>query len=153
LQLRDGGMQEILKQVEKIDPHNSSAYFEVAEQLGAMRQYPRAAAMYQVAIDRAPWWTAARNGQGLLYTQSGDEDKALIVLDAAHALDPFNLKTTNYLRLLDMLGKFDKKESAHFVVFYDGKTDPVIPEYFSDYLESVYGQDGVELLHEPEVKT
>src|SRR5439155_5444726 len=33
LQLRDGGMQEILKQVEKIDPHNASAYFEVAEQL------------------------------------------------------------------------------------------------------------------------
>jgi len=153
LQLHDNRTQELLKEVEKIDPDNASAYFEVAEQLGAMRQYPRSAAMYQVAIDRAPWWTQARNGQGLLYTQSGDEDKARTVLDAAHALDPFNLKTTNYLRLLDQLGKFARKESAHFIVFYDGKLDPVIPEYFSDYLESVYKDVCSDFHHEPAVKT
>ena len=29
--------QELLKEAEAIDPHNASAYFEVAEQLGAMR--------------------------------------------------------------------------------------------------------------------
>ena len=42
----------------------------------------------------------SRNGLGLLYTQSGDEDKARVELEAAHSLDPFNLRTTNYLRLL-----------------------------------------------------
>ena len=49
------------------------AYMEVAEQLAPMRQYPRAAAMYQIAVHDAPWWSAARNALGLLYTQSGDE--------------------------------------------------------------------------------
>ncbi len=73
----------------------------------------------------------------MLYTQSGDEDLAHAVLNDAHKLDPFNLATTNYLRLLDMMDGFARKESAHFVVIYDAKTDPVIPEYFSDYLESV----------------
>ena len=83
LQLKDDETTKLLKQVESLDPDNASAYYDVAEQLGAMRQYPRAAEMYNVAIERAPWWTAPRNGLGLLYTQSGDEDEARVVLDAA----------------------------------------------------------------------
>src|SRR6185312_14464391 len=121
LRLEDDKAAAVLKQVDAIDPDNATAYFEMAEQLGAMRQYPRSAAMYKIAIERAPWWTAARNGLGLLYTQSGDEDEARATLDAAHALDPFNLATTNYLRLLDELAGFARKESAHFIVMYDAK--------------------------------
>lgn len=153
LQLRDDESAGLLRQVEQIDPDNATAYFEVAEQLSAMRQYPRAAAMYQKAIDRAPWWTAPRNGLGLLYTQSGDEDQALAVLEAARTLDPFNVRTTNYLRLLDDLRRFARVESAHFVVFYDPDTDPVIPAYFNDYLESIYDQVCQTFKHQPAVKT
>ena len=153
LQLHDTKTAEILKEVEKINPTNATAYLEVAEQLGAMRQYPRAAAMYRIAIERAPWWTTARNGLGLLYTQSGDEDLARITLDAAHSLDPFNHATTNYLRLLDDLAKFARKETEHFVVMYDAKKDPMIPEYFADYLESIYREVCGEYKFEPPVKT
>ena len=94
-----------------------------------------------------------RNGLGLLYTQSGDEDAARATLEAAHSLDPFNLRTTNYLRLLDDLSAFARKESAHFIVMYDAKLDPVIPEYFSDYLESVNKIVCGDFKHEPAVKT
>jgi tetratricopeptide (TPR) repeat protein len=153
LQLHDEKTAEILKQVESLDAGNATAYLEVAEQLAAMRQYPRAAAMYKVAIERAPWWTAARNGLGLLYTQSGDEDLARATLDAAHSLDPFNHATTNYLRLLDDLATFARKETAHFVVLYDAKKDPMIPEYFADYLESIYRDVCGEYRCEPPVKT
>jgi tetratricopeptide (TPR) repeat protein len=153
LQLKDDRCDEIIKQVEKLDADNASAYLEVAEQLGAMRQYPRAIKMYKVAIERAPWWTAARNGLGLLYTQSGDEDDAKLTLDAAHTLDPFNLRTTNYLRLLDELQKFERKETDHFVVMYDPKIDPIIPEYFSEYLESVNTQVCKTFNTQPAVKT
>ena len=153
LRLQESKMNEVLKQVEKIDPTNASAYLEVAEQLGAMRQYPRAAEKYKIAIERAPWWTTARNGLGLLYTQSGDEDQAAIVLDAAHSLDPYNLATTNYLRLLDDLRKFARKETAHFILMYDAVQDPLIPEYFADYLESIYRDVTTEYKTEPPVKT
>jgi tetratricopeptide (TPR) repeat protein len=153
LQLHDEATKQLLAEVDQVNPHGATAYFDVAEQLAAMRQYPRAAAMYKVAIERAPWWTAARNGLGLLYTQSGDEDLARATLDAAHALDPFNLETTNYLRLLDELGAFDRKESAHFIVLYDGKLDPLIPFYFNDYLESIYPLVTGEYKTEPPVKT
>ncbi len=153
LQLEDQKAADVLKQVEQIDPDNASAYFEVAEQLGSMRQYPRSAEKYKVAIERQPNWTAPRNGLGLLYTQSGDEDDARVTLDAAHNLDPYNLATTNYLRLLDDLAKFSKAESDHFIVFYDAKADPLIPEYFGAYLESIYKDVCGDFHTEPKVKT
>ncbi len=153
LQLEDKKAAEVLKQVEAIDPDNASAYYEVADQLASMRQYPRAAQHFKIAIDRAPTWTSPRNGLGLLYTQSGDEDDARLTLDAAHNLDPYNLATTNYLRLLDDLGKFAKAESDHFVVYYDAQADPLIPEYFGEYLESIYKDVCGEFKTEPKVKT
>lgn len=153
LQLHDAKTADLLKQVDRINPADATAYLEVAEQLGAMRQYPRSAAMYQLAIDRAPWWTAAYNGQGLLYTQSGDEDKAAEVLEKARVLDPYNKATTNYMRLLDDLAKFAKKETPHFIVYYNAEKDPVIPEYFAEYLESIYRDVTGEYRHEPKVKT
>lgn len=153
LQLREKDMTQTLARVDALDPDNATAYFDLAEQLAAMRQYPRAAAMYKIAIERAPWWTAARNGLGLLYTQSGDEDLAAQTLDAAHALDPFNVATTNYLRLLDRLASFARKETAHFIVMYDADEDPLIPGYFARYLESIYADVCKEYANEPAVKT
>ena len=155
LQLKDEKTAEILKKVDEldVDHDDATAYLEVADQLGAMRQYPRSAAMYKVAIDRAGWWTEPRNGLGLLYTQSGDEDLAQATLDSAHTLDPFNLRTTNYLRLLEDLNKFARKETDHFIVMYDAKEDPVIPEYFGEYLESIHAQVSSDYRAEPRVKT
>jgi tetratricopeptide (TPR) repeat protein len=153
LRLDDAQTKATLKQVEQIDPDNATAYFEVAEQLGAMRQYPRAAAMYQIAIDRAPNWMEPRNGLGLLHTQSGDEDAARTVLEAARSLDPFNTRTTNYLRLLDDMASYARKETPHFIILYDAATDPIIPEYFGDYLESVYTSVCSDFKHEPPDKT
>jgi len=153
LQLKEDKAKDVLKQVDALDPQNATAYFEVAEQLGAMRQYPRAIAMYKVAIDRAPWWTDARNGLGLLYTQSGDEADAHKTLDEAHQLDPFNLSATNYLRLLDQMDNYARKESDHFIVIYNTDTDPVIPEYFLDYMESVESQICASFQFTPPQKT
>jgi predicted Zn-dependent protease len=153
LQLHDEATKKLLADVDRIAPTDAGAYLEVAEQLAAMRQYPRAAAIYQIAITRAPWWSNARNGLGLLYTQSGDEDMARVTLDAAHKIDPFDVETTNYLRLLDDMKAFAHKESAHFIVVYDAKKDPMIGEYFNDYMESVYAEVTSEYRTEPAQKT
>src|SRR5207253_7401282 len=40
LRLHDDQAAATLKQVESVDPDNATAYFEIAEQLAAMRQYP-----------------------------------------------------------------------------------------------------------------
>lgn len=152
-QLDETGMAATLKRADALQPNSPVAYFELAEQLGGLRQYPRSADMYKVALARAPWWPDVRNGLGLLMTQSGQEDLARVVLEAAHAVDPFNVRAVNYLKLLDQMDKFTKKESDHFIVMYDATEDPVIPEYFSDYLESIYPIVTGDFKYEPKVKT
>lgn len=149
LQLLDDKTAETLARVEQVDPDNATAYLEVAEQLGAMRQYPRAAEKYKVAIERAPGWTAPRNGLGLLYTQSGDEDDARLVLEEARKLDAYNLATTNYLTLLDEMATYARKETEHFIIVYDEAQDPLIGEYFSDYLESIHEEVCSQFQHDP----
>ncbi len=155
LQLDEPAMNAALKVVDDldVDHDDATARFEIAEQLGAMRQYPRAILQYKAAIDRAPWWTEALNGLGLLYTQSGDEENAQLTLNDAHDVDPYNLRTTNYLRLLEDLAKFTRKETDHFIVMYDGKADPVIPEYFGEYLESIHDEVSREYSATPPRKT
>ena len=51
------------------------------------------------------------------------------------------------------MDKFGTKESAHFIVRYNAKTDPVIPFYFNDYMESVYAEVTGEYKTEPAQKT
>jgi Flp pilus assembly protein TadD len=153
LLLREEELQRTLARIEELEPGNATAYFELAEHLSAMRQYPRAEAAYAKAIERAPWMSEARNGLGLLLTQSGDEAGARKVLEAAVQYDPFNYRTINYLRLLDRLEKMDRQESAHFVLVYDRRNDPVIDRYVLPYLESIYAEVCAAFDHEPTVKT
>jgi cellulose synthase operon protein C len=153
LLVQDDAAAKLLKQADEIEPASGVAYAEMAQALADMRQYPRAEAMFKVAVERCPWWSTPRNGLGLLYTQSGDEVSARQVLEAAHTLDPFNYNTTNYLRLLDMMDKLGRTETAHFIIRYDTVQDPMIPEYFGDYLESVYPQVTETFHFEPTVKT
>ena len=155
LQLHDDQCAKVLAEVDSIDPHNASAYLEVAQALAGMRQYPRSAAMYEIAIKRAPWWSDAVTGLGLLYTQSGDEDMAHTVLNQAHDLDPFNLEATNYLRLLGMMDTYQhvKSSNGHFELIFDPRTDPVLQYYMLDYLESVHDQICATFRYEPKVST
>ncbi len=68
-------------------------------------------------------------------------------------MDPFNYRTANYLILLDKMAKMSRKESEHFVIFYDSANDPLIAEYFTDYLESIHKAVCGIFKHEPGVKT
>src|SRR4030095_1724381 len=51
------------------------------------------------------------------------------------------------------MDKFAKKETQHFIVMYDAEQDPIIPEYFADYLESIHADVSGDFKHEPKVKT
>lgn len=153
LQLKEDQVKQILADVEKIDPNNASAYVELADVLSSMRQYPRSETMYRKAIDRAPWLSEARNGLGLLLTQSGDEDGAKIALEAAYAMDPFNYRTANYLILLGKMDKMQRVETPHFIIMFDKTNDPMIPEYLPQYMESIHAAVCGAFKHEPAVKT
>jgi tetratricopeptide (TPR) repeat protein len=153
VQMRDDDAQHLLGLIEKLDPDNASAYAECGHQLEMYRQHARAEQYYVKAVERAPWWTEPRTNLGELYTQHGLEDKARAALEAAYALDPFNFKTVNYLRVLDELATFERYETEHFVFLYSQRDAAVVPTVIAEYMESMYADVTGIFRHEPPFKT
>ena len=153
LQLRDDESAATLAAVDAIDPGNYAAYADVADALADRRQTPRAEAAYQTAIERAPWWSEPRNGLAMLYANAGEEDKARAALERAYAVDPFNARTVNYLRVMDRMAGWDRHETEHFTFLYDPRDAAFVPEYLAPYMESIYADVAAAFRHEPADKT
>ncbi|MEM6560173.1 MAG: tetratricopeptide repeat protein, partial [Planctomycetota bacterium] len=153
LQLRDDEAAEVLAEVEALDPDNASAFALVGRQLAALRQYERAEAMLSKAVERAPWWTDPLNELGDNLVQAGKEDQARTVLENAFALDPFNRRTLNYMRVLEDMQAFETIETEHFRISYHPEFDKPVAEASAVYLESVYEEMTQRFEFEPDFKT
>jgi cellulose synthase operon protein C len=153
LRLEEPQLQATLARAATVAPGSALAWFELAEQLAAMRQYPRAESAYLKAIELSPWWSQPLNSLGLLYTQSGDDTRARMTLERARTLDPFNLRATNYLRLLDKLDALNTLESPHFIVRFSETTDPILGQMILEYMESVRPEITTLFAHTPPSKT
>jgi Flp pilus assembly protein TadD len=138
-----------LARADAIAPHSAVAHFELAMQLSRMRQYPRSADIFALVRQRAPWWSVPLNELALLYTQWGQEDQALQVLREARTLDPYNVRTTNYLRLLENSASMAVSKGPHFEVRYDPATDPLLGPLMLEYCESVHADLCKLFAHEP----
>ena len=133
----DDALNATLKQIEKIDPRNASAYFEAAELLSFANRFDLGKKFYDTAIERSPNWTAPRTGLALLLMQNGDVEAARAAIDAARLLDPYNLKATNYARLLDDMAVFGQTETDNFIFRYDVR-DAVLVHSIGPYMEQAW---------------
>jgi tetratricopeptide (TPR) repeat protein len=146
-------LAQALAKVDAIDPDNASARVQVAGMLGtAMYDTGGAVTQLRVAVDRAPWWTAPRHALGIALIQEGEELEARSVLDKAHEVDPYNVKTVNYLRVLDELAKFKEFESEHFIFRYDEVDDPIVPLYIAPQMDAMYEDQTSRFAFKPEKK-
>ena len=130
-----------LAKVDAIDPKDAISRLMVGQTLASVYYDAGGAiAFLQEAIDRAPWWTEPQHALGFAYLQTGEEDDARRVLDKAYAVDPYNLLTVNYLRVLDMLVKFKTTESDKFIFKYAEPEDPIVPLYVGPAMDAMYAE-------------
>lgn len=131
-------VDRLAERVREINPRCARFYRTVGDALGGIRQYAASEEAYRKAIEFEPTDANAHTELGMMYMQWGHEDRARSALDAAWALDPFNERTKFTLDLLDMLKKFARYESNHFIVRHDDQADPGLGEYVAGYLEEIY---------------
>ncbi len=134
----DDEVQRTASRVGAINPHYARFHRILGEALSGIRQYAASEREYQKAIEFDPTDANARTELGMMYMQWGEEKKARDALEAAWALDPFNERTKFTLELLEMLDKFDRVETEHFVVKYDAARDPGLGELVASYMEDSY---------------
>ncbi|MCC6678703.1 MAG: hypothetical protein IT436_16345 [Phycisphaerales bacterium] len=148
---------ELLKAFDSISPGSAEAYLEVGRVLSSERQYADAAGYLEEAARRAPAWADPFTELGLLEVQSGRDDRALAALEKAVALDPFNTRAGNSLKLVQELRTFSQIESDHFIVRYKPGVDEVLAEEMPALLEEMFrrvtGAEAGGIQYEPPGRT
>jgi tetratricopeptide (TPR) repeat protein len=114
-------------------------HHELAEALVARRQFERAEEAYKKSMELRPDLSGPRAGLGLLYMQLGREPEAKVQLEAAFKADPFHVRVSNALKVLRHLDAYETRETPHFVIKFDPKTDRVQAAWLADYLEELHG--------------
>jgi hypothetical protein len=118
-------LKQRLADYDKLFPNSPTALYEAGRALAESRQYAESAAMLAEAHKRLPAAPEILSDLGLMCVQWGKDDLALDYLEKAYALDPFNLRTDNTLRLVRELATYARVESPHFIVRYKPGVDEV----------------------------
>ncbi|MBL8990979.1 MAG: hypothetical protein JNJ48_05295, partial [Phycisphaerae bacterium] len=116
LRFDDAATERALADYDAKVPGGPRALLAAGKALAEARQYAPAAALLQRAAERAPHWAVVAIEQGLLEMQSGRDEQALVALERAAKLDPFNVRAGNSLRLIREVIGYARVESEHFVV-------------------------------------
>lgn len=147
------GAKRWLDRLDAMLPRHPLGPFVVASFLADARQYDEAAALFDEAIRRWPNWADPRIGWGAMETQTGRDDRARSVLDAAIKLDPFDQRAQFYLFLLNELASYRTIEGKHFVIRYAPGQDEVVAALMPDALDAMHEVVAGRFQHEPAQKT
>jgi tetratricopeptide (TPR) repeat protein len=115
-------------------------YLQLAETLGDRRQFDRAEEAYKAAMKVRPDLARARAGLGLLHMQLGREPEAKHELEAAFKADPYHVRVSNALKVLRHLDSYETRETPHFAIKFDPRSDRVLAAWLADYLEDLHGE-------------
>lgn len=157
LQFRDADAQARLDAFDQLAPGSAEAYLEAGRVMSGARQYEIAARYLAEAARRAPFWCEPVIEWGLVDVQAGRDREALAALERAVALDPFNQRAGNSLKLMRDLSAFATIETPHFIVRYQPGVDAVLAEEMPEALEELYkrvtGNERGGISFEPKRKT
>lgn len=134
------GADRALAELDKLSPGTHLGYLFVGKALSEQRQYADAARYLEEATTRAPKLADGWIELGLLEVQAARDDRALAALEKAEALDPFNVRAANSLKLVRDVAGFSRIESEHFVVRYRPGVDLALAREMPAILERIYAR-------------
>jgi tetratricopeptide (TPR) repeat protein len=139
----------LLKEVQKHDPTPGLFHFVLGERLEERRRFDEAEKHFKKARELRPMLFQSGNSLGLLYMRLGKEKEAGELLRDSFKADPFNVRVSNTLRVLEHLAGYKTMKTAHFELRFDPKNDAVLAEYLAGYLEKVHDDLAAKFKHEP----
>ncbi|MGH7244470.1 MAG: peptidase MA family metallohydrolase [Phycisphaerales bacterium] len=132
------GADRALAELDKLSPNTHIGYLAVGKALSEQRQYADAARYLEEATKRAPRLAEGWIELGLLEVQAARDERALAALEKAEALDPFNIRAANSLKLVRDVAGFSRIESDHFIVRYRPGVDLALAREMPPILERIY---------------
>ncbi len=142
-----------LEEYDALSPGSPNALFAVGKALSSARQYEQAANFLERAAARQENWPPPLVELGLLELQSGRDARAASALRRVAELDPFNVRASNSLVLIEELLTYDTIESEHFIVRFQPGVDRVMAQDMLAPLEAIHTIVSTAIDHEPSQKT
>lgn len=131
----------LIDEVTARNPHCGEFFESLADGLDELRRYPDAARFYREAIAVEPQLVSPRGQLGLVLMRLGDEVEAAKVLNESFDIDPFNVRVSNTLKVLEVLSGYATIETDHFFIRFDRAHDEILARYAGKFLEEqVYPQ-------------
>lgn len=144
---------EIIRKVNKQNPRAGDFYLALGDSLDKLRRFPAAERYYAEAAKRMPQLDTVHGQLGMTQMRLGNEDHAKKVLRESFAADPFNIRVSNTLDVLEVLEGYATKETDHFIIKYDPHKDGILATYVAEYLEEIYPQLCKQFAFEPKQKS
>jgi len=149
----DAAARAALDQFDAVSPGHPHALYVTGKYLALTRQYDPAAKILKMAIARQPNWPAPQIELGLLLNQAGHEAEARQVLTQVTKLDPYNIRASNVLKMLEGLAGYKLVETEHFIIKYSDPIDAALAYDMPEKLEEIYDAVTGAFSHRPGRKT
>ena len=144
---------KIIAEVTARNPKAGEFYLTLGDSFDRLRRYPPAAQYYRVAVEKMPQLATARGQLGMTLMRLGEETEAKKLLDESFESDPFNVRVSNTLKVLEVLDGYATLETPHFIIRYDAEKDKITARYAARWLEEIYPQLCQQLGFEPPEKS
>ncbi|MBX9792084.1 MAG: tetratricopeptide repeat protein [Pirellulales bacterium] len=129
---------KLLAEVNARNPHAGVFYFTLATRLEERRQFPLAELCFREALARMPQLVGPQAALGLMYMRLGEEAQAKQLLEQSFEADPFHVRVSNMLKVLEVLDTYETLETEHFVIKFDPQRDKLLAQYTARHLEKIY---------------
>jgi cellulose synthase operon protein C len=142
--------QALIKEAQKNNPKCYTFYTDLANLLEQRKFNADAEKYYTLAIKMQPKFAEAQTGLGMLYMRMAKEAEAKKVLESGLEADPFNIRVSNSLKVLDHLEGYATLKTKHFIIRFDQKNDVVLANFMAIYLEDIYNELADQFDYRPE---
>lgn len=124
-----------LAQVEVFSPDNAEFLANVADSFGNNYRFVEAVEYARAALQADPQYWQAYTLLGSNLIRLGEEEEGKANLEIGFENDPFNVMTSNLLKVFDTLAQYSTLESEHFKVHMSEKDADILWPYLEPLLE------------------
>ncbi|MDP2140814.1 MAG: peptidase MA family metallohydrolase [Gammaproteobacteria bacterium] len=135
LKERDAEFAAIEARVNAFSPDNARFYGEIADTFGNNYRFTEAVSYARRAIEIDPNYWQGHTLLGSNLIRLGEEDEGRRHLELAFDNDPFNVMTSNMLKVFDTLDTYVTNATEHFEVRMSERDSQVLWPYMAPLLE------------------
>ena len=135
LEERDEDYERYRAQVDAFSPNNSRFLGDVADAFGNNYLFTEAVEYARAAIEADPQYWQGYTLLGSNLIRLGEEEEGKASLEIGFENDPFNVMTSNMLKVFDTLETYTTQESGHFRVHMSQNDADILWPYLEPLLE------------------